>query len=122
MERIASQLGLPEYYYKQIRQSKKFMEKFYSEKIELENIARAACMSRFHFIRLFQLVYGTTPRQYLKDLRINKAKGLIKQGIPVTRVCIEVGYESLPTFSNAFKKGTGLSPREYQSLYNSNRE
>ena len=122
LERIALQCGLPEYQYTQIRQSKKFMEKFYAEKIELERNATAACMSRFHFIRVFQLVYGTTPRQYLKDLRINKARELIKKGVSVTQACFEVGYESLPSFSTAFKKGTGLSPKEYQNLYKSNWE
>jgi AraC-like DNA-binding protein len=122
VERIAQQSGLPQYQYMQIRQSKDFMEQYYAEKIELNRIALAACMSRFHFIRLFQLVYGTTPRQFLKDLRINKAKVLIKEGLSVTQVCFEVGYESLPTFSSAFKKGTGCSPKEYQLLHKSNPE
>ncbi len=122
VDRIASEFGLPEYLYIQIRQSKAFMEKFYAEKIELDKIASAACMSRFHYIRVFQQVYGTTPRQYLKDLRINKAKELIKKGIPATQVCFEVGYDSLPSFSTAFKKGTGFSPKAYQGLYKSNRE
>ena len=122
VEKIIEQSALAEYHYLQVRQSKDFMEKFYSEKIELDKIAMAACMSRFHFIRLFQTVYGTTPRQYLKDLRINKAKELIKNGSPVVQVCYQVGYDSLPTFSSAFKRGTGFSPREYQKMNNSNRE
>src|SRR5690349_5228399 len=86
VERIAAQYGLPEYQYIQIRQSKHFMEKCYADKIELDKIALAACMSRFHYIRLFQLVYGTTPRQFLKDIRINKAKELIKKGTGVSQV------------------------------------
>lgn len=122
IEKIKAQSGLAEHYYIQIRHSKDFMEKCYSDKIELDKIAEAACMSRFHFIRLFQIVYGTTPRQYLRDVRIHKAKELIQKGKPVIQVCHEVGYDSLPTFSNAFKKGTGLSPREYQKLNFSNRE
>ncbi len=67
-------------------------------------------MSRFHYIRVFQQIYGVTPRQYLRDVRIAKAKKLLKKGGPVTRVCLEVGYESLPTFSNAFKRATGYAP------------
>ena len=122
VEQITEQCGLPEYLYLQVRQSKDFMEKFYCEKIELDKIARAACLSRFHFIRLFKTIYGTTPRQYLRDVRINNAKVLIKKGFPVIQVCFEVGYDSLPTFSSAFKRGTGLSPKEYQKLNYSNRE
>ncbi|MBN8578980.1 MAG: helix-turn-helix transcriptional regulator [Cytophagales bacterium] len=122
LEKVIEQSALPEYHYLQVRQSKDFMEKCYSEKIELDKIAMAACMSRFHYIRLFQTIYGTTPRQYLKDLRINKAKELIKNGLSVAQVCYEVGYDSLQTFSSAFKRGTGFSPREYQKMNISNRE
>ncbi len=122
VDRIAKEHGLPEHHYIQVRQSKAFMEQYLSEKIELEKIAAAAFMSRFHYIRIFQQVYGITPRQYLRDLRINKAKELLKQGMSVTQVCFEVGYDSLPTFSSAFKRGAGISPRMYQELNNSNLE
>lgn len=108
--------------YVQVRQSKAFMEKYHSEKIELENMAAAAFMSRFYYIKIFKRVYGITPRQYLRDLRLSKAKELLKQGLSVTRVCYDVGYESLPTFSSAFKRGTGYSPKEFQKMNNSNLE
>ncbi|SEW51084.1 helix-turn-helix transcriptional regulator [Chitinophaga arvensicola] len=122
VEKIAARYGLPEYQYIQVRQSKAFMEKCYAEKIELTQIAQAACMSRFHFIRLFQSVYGVTPRQYLRDVRIHKAMELFRKGIPVARVCYEVGYQSTSTFSGVFKRGTGLSPKEYLAQQNSNPE
>ena len=96
-----------EHHYVQVRQSKAFMERYYSKKIELDKIAAAAFMSRSHYIRVFQQVYGITPRQYLRDLRIQKAKELLKKGVPITQVCFDVGYESFPTFSNTFKRGTG---------------
>ena len=122
LERLVKEHYLPEYYYVQVRQSKSFMEKYLSEKIEVEKIASAAFMSRFHYTRIFKRVYGLSPRQYLKDLRINKGKELLKQGLPIPEVCLEVGYDSLPTFCNAFKKATGYSPGEYQHLNKSNRE
>ncbi|MEM7336759.1 MAG: AraC family transcriptional regulator [Chloroflexota bacterium] len=116
LERLFQTLPLPEYRYAQIRQSKAFMKQYYSEKIELEKIAAAAFMSRFYYIKVFKQVYGVTPRQYLKDLRISEAKKLLKKGISVTQVCHDVGYQSLPTFSKAFKCGTGYSPKAYQNL------
>jgi AraC-like DNA-binding protein len=122
LELVAQQRGLPEYLYVQVRHSKHFMEQYYSHKIELEKIAAAAFMSRFHYIRMFQQVYGVTPRQYLRDLRISKAKELLQQGHEVSTVCIEVGYDSLTTFSNTFKRGTGHSPTAYRELNKSNRE
>lgn len=120
LERISQSHLLAEYQYIQIRQSKAFMEQNYSKKIELENMAAAASMSRFYYIRIFKQIYGVTPRQYLRGLRISKAKELLKKGFSVTRVCYDVGYESLSTFSSVFKRGTGYSPREFQKINNSN--
>lgn len=122
IEQLTREHYLPEYYYVQVRQSKSFMERCLSEKIELEKIASAAFMSRFHYTRIFKKVYGRSPRKYLKDLRINKGKELLKEGLDVTQVCFEVGYDSLTTFCNAFKKATGYSPTEYQNLNKSNLE
>jgi AraC-like DNA-binding protein len=114
LEQINATVALPAYQYVQIRQSRALMEQSLAEDLNLERMAAAAAMSRFHFIRIFQRVYGLTPRQYLRDLRIHRAKTLLQSGLPVTTVCYEVGYSSLPTFSRAFKRGTGLSPQAYQ--------
>lgn len=122
VDKITKEIYQPEYYYVQVRKSRSFMVKNLSKKIELDEIAATAFMSRFHYIRIFKQVYGLTPREYLKDLRIDRAKELLKEGTSVTQTCFEVGYESLPTFSRAFKKGTGHSPRVYQELNKSNRE
>ena len=122
IECIKNNYGLPQYNYIQVRQSRLFMEKYLSEKIELEAIAAAAFMSRFHYIRIFQKIYGITPRQYLRNLRLAKAKELLQSGISVSQVCFDVGYNSVPTFYTAFKIATGHSPLTYQKLNKSNRE
>jgi AraC-like DNA-binding protein len=121
VERIVEK-GLPSHYYAHIRQSKAFIDKFYSAKIDSKEMAAAAFMSRFHYIRIFQQVYGRTPRRYLQDLRIEKAKELLRNGEQVTQVCFCIGYESLPTFSKIFKRGTGYSPKAYQDMNISNLE
>lgn len=122
VDRIYSEISLRPEQYAQVRQSRAFMTKFYADKIELDDLAAAACMSRFHYVRVFQRIYGLTPRTYLRDLRIAKAKDLIKKGLPITQVCLDVGYESLPTFSSVFKKCTGYTPKAYQTIEKSNLE
>ena len=122
VERIIKKHSLPPHHYVSVRQSKVFMEKYYGDKIELDKLAAAAFMSRFHYVRIFQQIYGVTPRQYLRDLRIAKARELLKEAHSVTQVCYDVGYESLPTFSKVFKRGTGYSPKAYRELHNSNPE
>lgn len=122
LERLASLQPLQPYQYVLARQSRAFMNHYYPEKIELDKIAASACMSRFHYIRIFQQVYGLTPRAYLKDLRIRMAKQLLDNNTPVKDTCYHVGYDSIPTFSAAFKQGVGMSPAQYKKLTNSNRQ
>ncbi len=54
--------------------AKHFIDRHYSEQIELESIAERAFLSKLHFLRLFKRFYGRTPHQYLTDLRIKEAK------------------------------------------------
>ncbi|WP_315979940.1 AraC family transcriptional regulator [Aliamphritea spongicola] len=74
LERIYSEEVLPPEKFEQVRQSRTFMEEHYSDRLELDDLASATHMSRFHFVRIFQQMYGLTPRVYLRDLRIAKAK------------------------------------------------
>lgn len=122
LEQVAESSPLKAYHYARVRQSRAFMERYYSRRVNLDTIAAAAFMSRAHYIRIFQQVYGVTPRQHLRSIRIEKAKALLKTGLPATDVCLEVGYDSLPTFSKVFKDGTGHSPRAYQKANKSNPE
>ena len=117
IERVAAAQRLSAEQFRQIRRAKDLMLQHYHQPLELAELASAAGFSRYHFIRIFQRVYGLTPRQYLKDLRLAKARERLQQGQPVSVVCDAVGYLSLPTFSRAFKQGYGVSPRQYQQTY-----
>ena len=120
LDRIYSEEPLRPQHYILIRQSKAFMEKYHADKIELNDLAKAAFMSRFHYVRMFKRIYGVTPKNYLRDLRISKAKALLREGHSITQTCFEVGYESLTTFSAVFKKCTGYSPKAFQKRHLSN--
>ena len=65
---------------KQIIQSKLFIDKHFSENINLDKIASKALVSKFHFIRLFKKYYGRTPNQYLQEIRIENAKKFLQKG------------------------------------------
>lgn len=98
------------YLYRRVVQAKLFIDNNYAEKLELGNISDEAYFSKFHFIRLFKSIYSRTPHQYLKFVRIEKAKELLKNGIPVTEVCYSVGFESVSSFSGLFSKIVGQLP------------
>ncbi|MFT3911148.1 MAG: AraC family transcriptional regulator [Ferruginibacter sp.] len=102
------------YLYRRIVQAKLFIDNFYSEKINLSNIADEAYFSKFHFIRLFKKSYNRTPHQYLIYVRIENAKRLLQAGNKVADICFAVGFESISSFTGLFKKLSGLTPAAYQ--------
>lgn len=105
------------YIYKRIVQAKLFIDKHFSEVIDLENIADEAHFSKFHFIRLFKSIYGKTPHQYLIAVRIEQAKLLLQQGSTVTEAGSGVGFESITSFTGLFKRFARVAPSEYQRRF-----
>jgi AraC-like DNA-binding protein len=79
----------------------------------LDEMARIAYLSRFYFNRVFREATGLPPVRFHTALRIAAAKRLLlTTGLSVTEVCLEVGYQSLGTFTTHFHELVGLSPRE----------
>lgn len=110
------------YFYRKIVMAKGYIDEHYDEPIDVENISNEACFSKFDFIRQFKKVYGKTPYNYLKTVRIAKAMELLKSDLSVQDVCFDVGYSSLSSFSGLFKKETGLSPSQYQQAHRARAE
>jgi len=80
----------------------------------LQQAARQACLSEFHFHRLFRTTFGETPHDFLTRLRMDRAKQMLASQRTVTEVCFEVGYGSLGSFSSKFRSQFGRSPAEFQ--------
>ena len=93
-----------------IIEAKQYIDTNFSENINLDDIAEKACYSKFHFRKLFKQLYGLSPHQYLTFVRINNAKQLLQCGIPTADVCLAVGFESISSFKNLFKRHTSLTP------------
>jgi len=100
---------------KQIKAAKLYIDKHFSEDINLNKIAGKALVSKFHFIRLFKKYYGCTPNQYLQEVRIEKAKKVLQKGKSIDEVCAAVGFTSKTSFTSLFKKMTGTTPFVYQN-------
>ena len=85
------------------------------DRVTLENAAKEACLSPFHFNRVFTQVFGETPHEFVTKMRVEEAKKMLLAGDrSVTEICFEVGYESLGSFSARFRSLTGLSPKEFR--------
>lgn len=98
---------------RRVVQAKLLIDAHYAAPLSLDRTADEACFSKFHFIRLFRSVYGRTPHQYLMRVRMAKARELLQQGLPVGRVCLEVGFESFSSFTRLFRQQNGCTPSVY---------
>lgn len=80
----------------------------------IDVLAREAGLSRAHFIRVFESVFGATPHQLRIGARIERAKELLARDHAVTDVCFEVGFESPGSFSALFARRVGVPPSSFR--------
>jgi AraC-like DNA-binding protein len=87
----------------------------YSERLDLEALARAAHVSPRHFSRSFRRTFGETPHQYLLTRRIERARYLLRTtDLRVAEICLEVGFASVGSFTTTFRRLVGVSPTAYR--------
>jgi AraC family transcriptional regulator len=85
--------------------------------LDLDEIADSSAISKFHLVRIFDKITGTTPHHFLACLRIQRAKELLlTTNASITEVCMRVGYSSLGSFSKTFNTLVGIGPQEFRSL------
>lgn len=97
--------------YKRISRGKEMMDTLYTNPLSIEQVAREACMSEYHFFRLFKKMLGVTPHQYLLGKRLAYGKTLLQQEqYTVSDAAIECGFTDIYSFSKAFKKQFASSP------------
>ena len=98
-----------------LSRSRDYLGACYRDRVTLENAAREACLSPYHFNRLFAQAFGETPHEFVTRRRVEEAKKLLlADNQSVTDICLDVGYESLGSFSARFRSLTGLSPAAFR--------
>ncbi len=91
------------------------MEVDFAERIPLEELAREAAMSPYHFLRVFERVVGVTPGQYRLRTRLRRAAVLLRRSsLSVASVAAECGFGDLSTFNRQFRRAMRMSPNEYR--------
>ncbi|MDT4989212.1 MAG: AraC family transcriptional regulator [Micromonosporaceae bacterium] len=87
------------------------------DQLTVDDMARAAMFSKFHFSRMFQRSTGVSPGRFLAALRLQHAKYLlVSTSLKVVDISIRVGYTSVGTFSSRFTRSVGMSPTAYRRL------
>jgi AraC family transcriptional regulator len=101
---------------RQIRNVQAYVEMHVHEQISLADLAAAAGLSSFHFLRSFKGSMGSTPARYVMDRRMERARYLLRIGnMTVTEIGLGVGFEDLSHFSRAFRRSVGVAPSVFRS-------
>ena len=94
-----------------------YINEHFTEDISVEELAKKAGLSQYHFIRTFKKETGFTPHEYIVNTRIFTAKYLLKNSrLSVKDVCFATGFSCESVFCGAFKKNQGTTPVQYRTL------
>jgi len=100
-----------------VEKVKDYIEKNYMKDVSLDNLALYVSISSFYLSRIFSKAYGISIKEYVINVRMEKAKSMLLEGNKsVKQIAFEVGYVDQNYFSKAFKKFTNMSPKEYCDL------
>jgi AraC-like DNA-binding protein len=98
--------------------AKDFADAHYRDEIDVDDLARVACLSRAHFSREFRRVFGESPHGYLLTRRLERAATLLRQtDRSVADICISVGLQSVGSFTTTFRRTYGRTPTEYRASF-----
>ena len=90
----------------------------YFEPLDVDDLARAARLSRAHFRREFRRAFGESPHAYLLTRRLERAAALLRTtDNAVLEICIAVGLQSVGSFTTSFRRIFGVSPTAYRAAY-----
>ncbi len=100
---------------------KQYIELYYYQKLTVEDIAKSLNISESYLYRSFVKEIGVSPKQYLVNHRMNKAKALLRNTeFNITEVANSVGFDDVLAFSRAFKSYEHISPTDYRKMIAAN--
>lgn len=93
----------------------RYMNDNYMQPISIKQLSYNLNMSEANFCQYFKRITTLTPNEYLRNVKLRKAKGLLLQ-TSVTEVAFSLGYENISYFISLFKKKYGITPKQYQKM------
>jgi len=87
--------------------------------LDIDALASTACLSKFHFLRLFKQAFGLSPYQYMQQLRLGKALHLLKHtSLTINEIATTLGFENSNSFSRLFYQRHLVYPSQYRAHIN----
>ncbi|GGB03347.1 helix-turn-helix transcriptional regulator [Puia dinghuensis] len=103
--------------YKRLVRAKDAIHAGFDTTLSLEELSAEACLSKYHFLRLFRQAYGVSPHQYIQQLRMEKARTILaKTQMPVSDLAGMLGFDNSQSFSRLFFQRMGIYPTQYRAL------
>jgi AraC-like DNA-binding protein len=94
------------------------MDRAFAQPLDVPALARIVHASPAHFSRQFRATFGETPHHYLQRRRVERAMELLREtDAPVSEVCLDVGFNSLGTFTRTFREIVGEPPSAYRTRF-----
>jgi AraC-like DNA-binding protein len=99
--------------YRAVRRAQEFLNEHYDRNISLKELASIANLSPFYFHRVFCREAGMPPHAYLVQIRLLRAKDLLRTGRPIAQVALATGFADQSHFTRHFKRLMGVTPTHY---------
>jgi AraC-like DNA-binding protein len=94
-----------------------YIREHFNRTLSLEELAGVACLSPFHFHRLFVKNTGMSPHEYVIQIRIDRARELLLKGNSIAEVSTDVGFVDQSHFTRFFKRVVGIAPGRFVGLH-----
>ncbi|MGC5774764.1 helix-turn-helix domain-containing protein [Paenibacillus pabuli] len=99
-----------------LRRVLEYIHSDYTSPMDIESMAAVAHQSRYHFMRSFKVLTGSTPYQYVLNLRVEEATRRLRHTTDsVTTISLGLGFSNVSQFYRAFQRVTGVTPMEYRN-------
>jgi transcriptional regulator GlxA family with amidase domain len=101
-----------------LQRAKDLADARYGEPLTVDDLARAAGVSRAHFSREFRRAFGDAPHAYLLTRRLERAAALLRTtDLSIAQICVSVGWASVGSFTTSFTRTYARSPTAYRAAF-----
>jgi len=98
-----------------VRKTLEYLMEHCTDEFNLDRIAQASGLSKYHLDRVFKQSTGLSPSRYVTNLRLDKAKRLLADStMPIAEIALELGFCDQSHFTHVFKRFTGATPMAYR--------
>ena len=95
------------------RRMRDYMQAAFGENVTLHRLASVVNLSPWHAARVFRQEYNLPPHAYLEGIRVQQARVLVRQGMPLANVALATGFADQSHFTRRFKRHLGITPGQY---------